>query len=207
MVRKTKEDAQKTRLDIIEAASHVFVEKGVANASLNEIAERAGVTRGAIYWHFENKKDLFHALHESLAQPFLDSLLRDLEKNHDDPLGQLKDLCIHLLIDLTENEHKQRVLKILFFKCDYSGEFEPLLQEQCQNKEEKFALFAQYFDRAQKKGQLRDDITSDVMVKSLMCYISGIANEWLRHAETLDLKQQATAMMDLYFTGLYARSK
>lgn len=207
MVRKTKEDAQKTRQDILEAAAHVFVEKGVANASLNEIAERAGVTRGAIYWHFENKCDLFHALHESLSQPFLDSLLADLEKDHEDPLGQLKELCISLLIELTENDHKQRVLKILFFKCDYSGEFEPLLKEQCQGKQEKFALFAKYFDRAQKKGQLRDDIAPDMMVTSLMCYISGLANEWLRYPDTLDLKKQASAMMKLYFNGLYARSK
>ena len=205
MVRKTKEDAQKTREAIIEAASHVFVEKGVANASLNEIASRAGVTRGAVYWHFENKIDLFKALHESLSQPFIDRILNNLEQDQDNPLDQLKDLCITMLDDLTDNEHKQRVLKILFFKCDYSGEYEELLQVQCQNKKEKLALFAQYFERAQKKGTLRADISPAIMATSLMSYIGGIANEWLRYPETMDLKKQGRDIIDLYFNGLYSR--
>ena len=68
MARRTKEDAQKTRELLIEAAENVFYDKGVSKASLSDIAESAGVTRGAIYWHFKNKHDVFEAMIERLIE-------------------------------------------------------------------------------------------------------------------------------------------
>ena len=62
MVRRTKEEAQETRNRILDAAERVFVERGVGRSSLNEIATAAGVTRGAIYWHFQDKADVFNAM-------------------------------------------------------------------------------------------------------------------------------------------------
>jgi AcrR family transcriptional regulator len=47
---------------VLEAAANEFVERGYTGASLQAIAKRAGLTRGAIYWNFENKQDLFLAL-------------------------------------------------------------------------------------------------------------------------------------------------
>ena len=61
-MRKTKEEAYQTRCNLLVAALSVFYERGVAQASLDEIAKAAGVTRGALYWHFKNKEDLFEAL-------------------------------------------------------------------------------------------------------------------------------------------------
>lgn len=60
MARKTKEQAQETRLQILEAAVVEFSARGVSATSLTDIANAAGVTRGAIYWHFKNKVDLFN---------------------------------------------------------------------------------------------------------------------------------------------------
>ncbi|MBV5333220.1 TetR family transcriptional regulator, partial [bacterium] len=62
MARKTKEEAQETRKAILDAAETVFQERGVSRTSLAEIATAAGVTRGAIYWHFANKAELFDAM-------------------------------------------------------------------------------------------------------------------------------------------------
>jgi TetR/AcrR family acrAB operon transcriptional repressor len=62
MVRKTRAEAQITRQRILDAAAKVFLEQGFSGASLQRVAEAAGFTRGAIYWHFENKKELLQAL-------------------------------------------------------------------------------------------------------------------------------------------------
>ena len=62
MARKCKEDAEKTRQAVIEAALDVFSEKGYAKATFDEIAARAGFTKGAVYWYFRNKADLVAAL-------------------------------------------------------------------------------------------------------------------------------------------------
>ena len=58
MVRNTKENAELTRLKIIEAARQSFLTRGVSRTSMEQIAAEAGVTRGAIYWHFANKKEI-----------------------------------------------------------------------------------------------------------------------------------------------------
>lgn len=72
MARKTKKESLETRQDILTAAARVFSTHGVAKTSLNDIAKEAGVTRGAIYWHFENKTDLFNELWMALESDIND---------------------------------------------------------------------------------------------------------------------------------------
>ena len=62
MARRTKDEAQATREHLINTAEQVFLARGVARSSLQGIAEAAGLTRGAIYWHFADKLALFNAL-------------------------------------------------------------------------------------------------------------------------------------------------
>ncbi len=57
---KTKQKAEETRQQILDAAVREFSAHGVSRTSLTDIAIAAGVTRGAIYWHFKNKVDLFN---------------------------------------------------------------------------------------------------------------------------------------------------
>lgn len=75
MAKKTKVDALKTRQHLIETAIVQFALRGVANTTLNDIADAADVTRGAIYWHFENKTQLFNEIW--LQQPPLRELIQD----------------------------------------------------------------------------------------------------------------------------------
>ena len=64
VARQTKAQAEQTREAILDAAEKVFYERGVARSTLEEVARVAGVTRGAIYWHFRDKLDLFLTLNE-----------------------------------------------------------------------------------------------------------------------------------------------
>ncbi len=75
MARKKKEEAQQTRQQLIEAAIGQFATRGVANTTLTDIADAANVTRGAIYWHFTSKSEIFNAIWEQQL-PFRD-IIRD----------------------------------------------------------------------------------------------------------------------------------
>lgn len=66
-----EDHSEQTRQRLLEAARDVFTEKGFASASTEEIAERAGATRGALYHHYDGKKDLFQALFEAMEQELL----------------------------------------------------------------------------------------------------------------------------------------
>ncbi len=62
MVRKTKEEAMLTRQQLLNAAIEQFALRGVAETTLTDIADAAGVTRGAVYWHFRSKAELFNEM-------------------------------------------------------------------------------------------------------------------------------------------------
>jgi AcrR family transcriptional regulator len=202
VARKTKQEAEATRDAILESAAKVFVEKGVASASLEEIAQQAGVTRGAIYWHFKNKLDVFTALHDQLYMSTMDMILQELEKSHPEPLQQLRDLCIKLLEELETNNQKRRILTIFFVKCDYSGELERFLQYQKDQKTKNFSLFSRYFERAIEKGHLSSDSNPKILTHVLSCFITGIAFEYLRYPDLFDIGNNAVNMIDHFFQGL-----
>jgi TetR/AcrR family acrAB operon transcriptional repressor len=206
MVRKTKEAAQETRAAILDAAAKVFVEKGVAKASLEEIAECAGVTRGAVYWHFKNKVDIFKALDENLHEPLIETVLQDMKKDHPEPLKQLENLCVSMVQDLAENENKQRILKIFFIRCDYSGDMEEVLNYQCSRKQEKIELFERYFVKAQAKGQLPASVDPKALTMALSCYLMGIAFEHLRNPDGLNLKKIGPQLIHQFFAGVAGKS-
>ncbi|MBP5698601.1 MAG: TetR/AcrR family transcriptional regulator [Alphaproteobacteria bacterium] len=82
MVRKCKEDAEKTRQAVLESALDVFTEKGYARTTFDEIAARAGFTKGAVYWYFKNKADLVAALIVEYTQRKQAEIEKSLPKGH-----------------------------------------------------------------------------------------------------------------------------
>ncbi|MCW8195909.1 TetR family transcriptional regulator [Proteobacteria bacterium 005FR1] len=202
MARKTKAEALATRADILDAAIQVFMDKGVAGATLEQIAEAAGVTRGAIYWHFKNKLEIFRELNNEVQSSFVQTLLEDLDREHEEPLEQLRELCIELLVDLERNPRKRSILLILFLRCDYSGEMAAELQQQQENQRKNVRVFANYFKRAIDKGHLAREVDPNVLSMSLMCYLSGIVFESFRCPGALNLKSNAGKLVDQFFSGL-----
>ncbi|MDI1332445.1 TetR family transcriptional regulator [Pseudomonas sp.] len=70
MARKRKEDTEQTYGLLLDAAEKVFSHRGYAQATFHEIAESAGLTRGAIYWHFEGKYQLLEAVLQRASLPW-----------------------------------------------------------------------------------------------------------------------------------------
>jgi AcrR family transcriptional regulator len=70
---------ERTRAALIASARHLFATRGFEGASLDEIAEAAGYTRGAIYRHFANKEDLFFAVNDSVNTEVLDAFAEELD--------------------------------------------------------------------------------------------------------------------------------
>ena len=58
-MRKTVEETEKTRRLLVECATKRFILEGFSDTKLEDIAADAGLTRGAFYWHFKNKKAIF----------------------------------------------------------------------------------------------------------------------------------------------------
>ena len=117
MVRKTKEDAELTRQRIIDAARTVFLARGVSRSTLEHIATQATVTRGAVYWHFKNKTEIFHAIREQVLLPLIDRMDDTLTLDGaDDPLTQIEKSLCETINDLNENVEMRQVYEIMMIK-------------------------------------------------------------------------------------------
>ena len=78
-----EERAEATRGALLRAARELFAERGYAAVGTEQIVERAGVTRGALYHHFRDKQDLFRAVHDGME--------RELMKQIGERMGQEAD--------------------------------------------------------------------------------------------------------------------
>jgi AcrR family transcriptional regulator len=68
------EQSEATRAALIAAARELFAARGYANVGTEEIVRATGVTRGALYHHFEGKRDLFRAVYEAVEQELVERL-------------------------------------------------------------------------------------------------------------------------------------
>jgi TetR/AcrR family acrAB operon transcriptional repressor len=203
MARKTKEEALETRNQILDAAERVFAAQGVSQTSLADIASAAGVTRGAIYWHFKNKVDLFSAMVERVVLP-MESMLAAASDNggHNDPLGSLRSVCIDILRDTVHCQRRRCVLDVMFNKCEYTAEMGAVLQRKRESLQEGSAHVQRVLSEAVALGQLPADL--DVMRADIMLYgmLRGLLGHWLFHPELFDLDAEAEKLVDGYFDML-----
>lgn len=119
-MKRTKAQAQETRDNLLLAALDVFNQRGVARASLNEIAQTAGVTRGALYWHFKNKEDLFEALFQRIFCDVSQQLEDDIRQSSPDMLRNLRQALINLFDRVENNPLHRKFSQILHLKCEHT---------------------------------------------------------------------------------------
>src|SRR3546814_20820891 len=110
-MKRTKADAARTRELLLDAAEELFLRKGVSRTSLEEIARAAGMTRGAVYWHFRNKGDLFQAMHQRVELP-LDEILARVGVQAC-PLEAPRALFVSAMHRLSDDTPLRRVFVIL----------------------------------------------------------------------------------------------
>jgi AcrR family transcriptional regulator len=89
--RRTQADRrQATRAALVAAARELFAERGFAGAGREEIVERAGVTRGAMYHHFGSKEELFRAVYEQIEEELTAAVIQAAAAAGPDPMAQLR---------------------------------------------------------------------------------------------------------------------
>ncbi|EGT3574214.1 acrEF/envCD operon transcriptional regulator [Citrobacter amalonaticus] len=195
MAKRTKAEALKTRQHLIETAIIQFATRGVSNTTLNDIADAALVTRGAIYWHFANKTQLFNELWQQ--QPPLRDLIQDrlTSRVGDNPLQQLREKLIAGLQYIAEIPRQQALLQILYHKCEFH---EGMISEQ--EIREKIG-FSQKGLRDALQASMAEELISrtldlDVVLIIIHGSFSGIVKNWLMNNTRYDLYQQAPALVD-----------
>lgn len=197
MVRRTKEEAQVTRTQILEAAEQAFYERGVARTTLADIATLAGVTRGAIYWHFTNKAELVQAMLDSLQEPLEEMARASESEDEEDPLGCMKKLLIHLFHEVALDPKTRRINEILFHKCEYTDEMCDFRRQRQANVVECHDRIGLALTNAVRRGQLPAGLDTGRASICLFSYINGILDQWLLVPERFSLFEEAERLVEV----------
>jgi TetR/AcrR family acrAB operon transcriptional repressor len=205
MVRRTKSEAEVTRQKLLDAAASVFREHGVAHSSLAEVAAAAGVTRGAVYWHFRDKAHLFDALCEREQLPMEAMLAGAGEVRQQDPLGALRTLAVDGLTRLATNARTQAVFDVIFHKCEFAAEFASVAGRRHATDTGCLANVERLLKQAVDIGQLPANTDTELAARCLNSYMVGVMHEWVQRPEAYDLARAAPAMIDCVLAGLVAK--
>ncbi len=201
MARKTKEEAAKTREAILESALDLFNEKGYSGTTLNHVAQRLNMTKGAVYWHFKNKQDLFETLIDEVEVRFEKELMpvvMNIQKVED-----LKTYFLEYASTILNNPRVRKFLSVLSLKIEWTTEFSDILKrvEEMSGEVEEFCTHV--LERAKKSGNIRDDIDSSFTASALTMMVDGIIFESLTpdgdSSETMKILKTA---LDIFFRGL-----
>jgi AcrR family transcriptional regulator len=147
--------SEQTQQKIIEAATQLFVRKGFYGTSISDLAQATGLTKGALYHHFENKDAIFFAVIQTVRDTWENEVARDVLKTKDAPsrLIVLLDNHAHLL---KKNETICLVLNGLMMEMEgINPEFMLALKEI-------YGELTQLIEHIIKKGQKAGEIKSDL---------------------------------------------
>ena len=200
-MRRTKEEAKATRQDVLQSALRVFSEKGYAAATLQDIADRAGVTRGAIYWHFENKAELYNSLLAEFSAMSSQIVAGVVEAGGTLP-EILRRIFVQLLQAVERDPELRAVLELEQFNVGRIAELEAGRHSQLEAGVHLLESIAGAMEQGIQDGYLRNDLEPLTMARSFLAFQNGIIRLWLVNSNSFSLAVEAEAMAGIYLEGI-----
>ena len=174
-MRRTKEDAARTRAAIMDAALTCFERHGIAASTLDQIAAEARVSKGAIYWHFKGKLEIFRAIREEITLPMLDradtSLLHGGERP---PLERIETYLLDVIDSLKTDRRKRRTLGVMHFRCEYVGGLASELAALRKNTQRLARAFEAAYEEAREKRQLAKSMQPATAAAETLMVLNGL---------------------------------
>jgi TetR/AcrR family acrAB operon transcriptional repressor len=207
LVRRTKEEAQETRQKLLDAAELLFQEQGVSRTSLQDIAKRAGATRGAIYWHFKDKADLFNAMMERVTLPLEERVHRasfapEGTPDISDPMSDIRLATNHCLSQIVNDPQTRRVIEVATQKVEYVEELRAVRMRHLSVRDDFLARFEHSIEAASKLRGLTLPVSAKIAARGYHALMDGVIQNWLLNPLAFDLQAVGTAVITVYLTGL-----
>ncbi len=201
MARRTKADALATRHQLLDAAECLFAEKGVSRTSLNDIALAAGASRGAIYWHFKNKADLFNAMMERTTLPMEQALQQVGHEPAQDPLAELRRSIADAMQRIAKDERTRRVFEVATLKVEYVDELMAVRARHRRVQADNVSQMQRSLQEALAKRELSLSLPVATVAQGLYALLVGLIHSWLLAPETFELEAVAEASVQAYLAG------
>lgn len=200
MARRTKEDALATRTALLDAAERVFLQRGVTRTSLTDIAQAAGVTRGALYWHFKDKAALFGAMMDRVTLP-LEIDLDGLGAPGDDPLPAWRERLQQALHRIVHDDQTRRVLQIAMQKVEHADDLAPAIERHIQMHRLNAERERQVLEHAARARSVTLPAPAEQLVQGFHAMVHGLIYSWLLD-RSFDLEATGAVSIAAFLRGI-----
>ena len=202
MVRRTKEEALATRERLLDAAEMLFQAQGVSKTTLQQIAQAANATRGAVYWHFKDKADLFNAMMDRVTLPLEAANRADLAAAGDRPLAAMERSLLDALRVIATDPQVRRVFDIATRKIEYTEEMDSVRRRHLDSRQLFLSSFEQALRAAARVGGHKLPIPVGTAALGLHSMVAGLIEDWLLDPAGFDLVTAGKRVFHVYLCGL-----
>jgi len=200
-MRRTKEEAAITREQLLSKALTVFSRKGYATTTLQDIADEAEVTRGAIYWHFGGKAELYSTLISEYAGRG-NLIIQQAASEGGTLLDILRRVFVRQLQAIEDDRELRLIMELHFFKTGLDPELEEGRQKQISASLELIQILAGIMAQAVEAGLLRSDLDPKTMASAYLAFQNGLIQLWLTAPGQFSLKASAESYAEILIAGL-----
>lgn len=183
------------RTRILEAARAVFAEHGYEQASLNAIIELAGISKGVLYYYFEDKVDLYLAILHEIAEAQAKVMSESKVELSGDYWQDMRMLMYQRAVMVTQDPETSRLFQDLYLQAQKPVDHNPF--RDYLDQENTYAL--EVIRLGQESGKMRKDMSlpllsdllftiSDVLTKSLLVGKGPLPEEELERFADLQLR-------------------
>jgi TetR/AcrR family acrAB operon transcriptional repressor len=204
-MRRTKEEAAVTRATLLKTALSVFSAKGYAAATLDDVAKAARVTRGAIYWHFKSKADLYNTLVEEFSARGA-AVVQQAVAEGGTLIEILRRVFIRQCALIEDDQEARAVMELALFKTGLDQELKAGRQKQIAAGKTLLEGITGAMQQGVAGGVLRNDIDPADMARAFLAFENGVIQLWLTTPRSFSLKQSSESFADILMDGLQKRN-
>ena len=204
MARKTKEETERTYNALLEAAADLFHKQGYARTTINEVAEHAGMTRGAFYWHFQSMQEVARGIWERQAYPAINPIREKMTRLPQDNPARFFREQLNALLDLIDDDDKvARAMFIVMHNMEIS-EKESELTSFFEHRHKMFQdSICDAMEQIHAAGQLREGMDPQKTAMGCVCLFVGLVNTALLPFNCFDLKTEGRVILDTFLDAIF----
>jgi AcrR family transcriptional regulator len=196
--------SEATYNSILRAAATCFSRKGFSETTMDMVAEEAGTSKGALYWHFKSKEELFTRLKEQNVAKVLQELRSSFTalETFDSKLSEGSRLYFS---SLKPSQRGAARLNMEFWAvAPRIPKLSGMLNDQYDQLQ---AFFRSVVEAAVEKGELRDDLDPELLVTILLATLDGLELHWAILERNFNWQKLHAAFCDIILNGVKAEKK
>lgn len=200
-MRRTKEAAELTRQAILDAAREIFTKKGYSDTTIGDLAEKAEITKGAIYWHFESKADLYHKMLEQSFSGYV-SMMEHILAEKTSPLAKIRKMLIQAIIASAEDEQFKVATTLILLRTEITEELKPVIDDIAEFNAQLRSNVASLIRQGIEQGDVDPGVDPDIAALSLIGSLLGTRIITLVYNMDLSSREQVESLVDFQLRSI-----